>query len=135
MAFSRQEIFEAADSIFPMLAQLPNDYTHNTGTLAIALAEKLQYDKTQKAYDVLRKIAEMGYPGAAKGEARTVKRYGKSYTQTPWLWRKVSEQEAAGWKQAIVDRPRAAGPYSAIEDRLEQIEKRLEKLEALAYPD
>ncbi|HEY6019079.1 MAG TPA: hypothetical protein VIY48_04040 [Candidatus Paceibacterota bacterium] len=133
MAFSRQEIFEAADGIFPMLAQLPEGYSHNTGTIAIALAEKLKYDKTQIAYDVLRKIAEMGYPGAAKGEPRAVKRYGKSYMQAPWLWRKVSEQEAADWKQAVEAKPRAAGPYAAIDEQIEQIKKRLEKLEALAY--
>lgn len=84
----------------------------------------------QAIYARLRTLAESGFPGARQGEAREVKRYGKKYTQRPWLWRMPEDVSSIDkWAQTVEAQPSKAGPYAAIEKRLRAIEARLLVLE------
>jgi len=101
-------------------------------TSAIAMAEGIaRYgaEDKQAPFKLLRRLAESGCPCAFQGDAREVKRYGKTQVQRPWRWRECDPGDLDAWCGKVRAEPAKAGPYAAIEQRIRSLEARLATLE------
>lgn len=84
---------------------------------------------TQAQYRMLGILAEHGYPGATRGAATQVKRYGKMVTIHPWQWKAVSGEAVEAWAREAGPTPRVN-----VSAKMRELEARVEALEKSLYP-
>lgn len=86
---------------------------------------------TQAQYRMLGILAEHGYPGATRGAATQVKRYGKMVTIHPWQWKAVSDEAVEAWAREAGPTPRVnvSAKMRELEARVQDLQMRVEALE------
>jgi len=92
-------------------------------------------DNDQARYRILGILAEHGYPGAAKGEQKTVKRYGKMVKVQPWVWRLVAKDDLDAWASGAGPTPRVnvSAKTRELEQRIEALEKTVAEVREAVY--
>lgn len=84
------------------------------------------------SYNMLRALAEHGYPGVGRGEPQQSRIYGKMVAVRPWIWTDAGEDAVSTWATKMSSGGRSSAKTRDLEARVEALEAQMKNL--LASP-